>query len=320
MTDAVETMAYTGEVPWHRLGVHVDPTLTPDEILCAAQLDWDVEKTPMNTDNGIPITEHFALVRNRAGNRDVLGICGKEYIPTQNKEAFTFFNEFCESGDMTMETAGSLMGGRQIFGLARIQKNFVLPGDDLVQSYLLLSHPHIWGKALLTMLTPIRVVCMNTLTQAIHKGGPKFVMTHRNRFDVYMQNEAKKTLGIAVKGFVEFEEAARFLAKTEYTDKRLFEYVAAVMQPELLAANDDIKADMLKRNASRVLYLVNKGKGAEMKSAHNTWWGAFNAVTAFYDHDYGQTADARMTSAWFGPNASKKRGALQLAIDFAKAA
>ena len=39
MADAVETMAYAGEVPWHGLGVKVDDTLTPQEMVVAAGLD-----------------------------------------------------------------------------------------------------------------------------------------------------------------------------------------------------------------------------------------------------------------------------------------
>lgn len=324
MVDAVETMAYTGEVPWHGLGSTFEKGASVDEVLRAAKLDWTVEKLPLVAetvnDTTVPLTEHFGLIRNRNGVLDPLGICGKEYTPTQNAEAFTFFTEFCESGGMTMETAGSLMGGRQIFGLARLNRNFALPGDDLVESYLLLSHPHIWGKALVTMLTPIRVVCMNTLNYALRQGGPKFVMTHRTRFDIFMQNEAKKTLGLALNEFETFHQGAEFLSKKEYTDESLFKYIAEFMQPDLLEANEDIKADMLKRNGSRVLYLVNKGPGAELPSSKNTWWGAFNAVTRFYDYDYGQTADARLTSAWFGANASKKRNAFDRAIEYAKAA
>lgn len=327
MTAAVESMAYTGEIPWHGLGATFAPGTSPQEILKIAKLDWTVEKLPLvaydegdDLDSAVHLTEHFGLIRNRDGVYDALGVCGKEYIPTQNEEAFTFFTEFCESGNMTMETAGSLIGGKQVFGLAKLNRSFVLPGDDVTEAYLLLSHPHIWGKALITMLTPIRVVCMNTLAMALRKGGPKFVMTHRNRFDIAMQNEAKKTLGLALTEFEVFHQGAEFLAKREYTDETLFKYIAETMQPELLAANEDIKADMLKRNASRVLYLVNKGRGSELQAAHNTWWGAFNAVTSFYDHDYGQTSDARLTSAWFGPNASKKRAAFDSAIEYAKAA
>ena len=328
MTAHVESMAYTGEIPWHGLGTTFTPGISVEELLKVAKLDWRVDKVPLwsiregeEMHDGIPLSEHFALERDRDGVYDILGICGKEYIPTQNDEAFQFFTEFCQSGSMSLETAGSLMGGRQVFGLAKLNRAFELPGGDLTEGYLLLSHPHIWGKALVAMLTPIRVVCMNTLTLALRSANfGKFQMVHRQKFDITMQNHAKKTLGIALNEFEIYKQGAEFLASKEYTDDSLFKYIAESFQPELLAANEDIKADMLKRNAQRVLYLVNKGRGSELTAAHNTWWGAFNAVTSFYDHDYGQTADSRLTSAWFGPNASKKRAAFDLAVDYAKAA
>ena len=49
MTHAVETMAYTGEVPWHGLGTEVNNTMSPKEMLKAAQIDWTVSKRPAYT-------------------------------------------------------------------------------------------------------------------------------------------------------------------------------------------------------------------------------------------------------------------------------
>ncbi len=47
MAHEVETMAWANEVPWHRLGVGVDENLTPAQILRVADLDWSVERKPV---------------------------------------------------------------------------------------------------------------------------------------------------------------------------------------------------------------------------------------------------------------------------------
>ena len=49
MAAAVESMAFAGEVPWHGLGVPVEDTMTPEEMLEAASLNWTVSKRPAYT-------------------------------------------------------------------------------------------------------------------------------------------------------------------------------------------------------------------------------------------------------------------------------
>ena len=74
----------------------------------------------------------------------------------------------------------------------------------------------------------------------------------------------------------------------------------------------------LARSAKQAMSLVETQPGAEF--APGTWWNAYNAVTYMTDHELGRNADNRMSSAWFGQNASKKITALDLALDMADAA
>src|SRR5690348_7269280 len=152
----VETMAYRNENaasrPWHGLGNAIDHDATPEEMLTASELDWTVSKRPLfapaakpsatetpNLDNLMSVPDYFALVRD--SDNKVFGPCGKEYVPTQNRQAFDFFKKFTQVGHMRMETAGSLQGGRQVWVLAKIPKTITLPGGDLVEGYLLMSSP-----------------------------------------------------------------------------------------------------------------------------------------------------------------------------------
>src|SRR6056300_831084 len=97
MSHEVETMAYAGEVPWHGLGVPVSNDLTPEEMLKAANLDWEVKKVPMeySFDDDGPVLEvpnKFALVRATDGN--LFDIVGPGWRPLQNEDAFELFNDF----------------------------------------------------------------------------------------------------------------------------------------------------------------------------------------------------------------------------------
>ena len=133
MAHNVETMAWANDVPWHGLGIKVSGELTPLQMQEAAQLDWTVSKRPSYTidapewseDVGIMQTPNtFHIVRD--SDNTVLSHCGRDYIPIQNEDVFKIFKRFTEAGHMTMETAGRLKNGGEIWGLAKISEDFEL--------------------------------------------------------------------------------------------------------------------------------------------------------------------------------------------------
>ena len=316
MSHLVETMAYAGETPWHGLGTKVDDALSPEEMMVAAGLDWTVSKRPIfvQTDDGGDRTtdEFFAIVRD--SDHRILSPCGSKYLPTQNREVFKFFDQFVKAGNMTMGTAGSLNNGKQIWALANIQRGFTLPGGDEVQGHLLISHPHTWGKSLTVMFTPIRVVCNNTLTAALGDSSNRFRMSHVRQFNVDVQEEAKTALGLATEQLDQFEQAANLLAKVQYDEKQLNQYISRLFQPSSVTED---RAE-LNKVSETVHQCIHTQPGAAM--SEGTWWSALNAVTYYVDHKAGRDRNASLTSAWFGPRASTKRQALNLAMEYAEAA
>ena len=169
MVAAVETMAYAGEVPWHGLGTKVPHDLSTDEMLKQSGLNWSVEKLPtyVNAPSGQEKTGSFALVRS-SDNKVLAPSVGQNWNPVQNKEAFDFFSEYVEAGDLEMHTAGSLMDGKMVWALAKVKQSFELFKGDEVENYMLFSNPHQFGKSIDIRMTPIRVVCNNTLTYRIY--------------------------------------------------------------------------------------------------------------------------------------------------------
>lgn len=328
MAHLVETMAYANETPWHGLGVQVSDALDPQQMIEAAGLDWTVSRRSLFTTqepgpNQVQATlrtdDWGVLVRN--SDNKILGPCGKNYIPMQNADVFTFFDRFVKAGHMKMETAGSLDGGRQIWGLASIQKGFSLPGQDDVNGYLLLNQPHVWGKSLTIMFTPIRVVCNNTLTMALNASSQstaKFTMPHVREWGSEIIQRAETALGIATHQLDAFKTTAELLARTSYQEKQVTEYIAKLFNPALVAENDEITRDQFTRTADEVYNCIHTQPGATL--SEGSWWSALNAVTYFVDHKAGRNRDASLTSAWFGPRAALKRKALNLAVEYAEAA
>ena len=175
MAHQVETMAYAGQVPWHGLGVPVSNDLTPQQMQEKAGLNWKVRELDsfIEIDGEKTLTGLKSLVRE--DNKKILTNVGENWNPVQNDDAFNFFSEYCMSGDMEMHTAGSLKGGQMVWALAKVKESFDLFGDDKVDSYLLFSNPHQYGKSIDIRFTPIRVVCNNTLTMSLESKADRSV-------------------------------------------------------------------------------------------------------------------------------------------------
>lgn len=321
--DAVETMAYAGEVPWHGLGVRVDSTWEPDAMAVAAGVDWEVRSLPIKAKN--PNTNKYSIpvdgfnVITRMSDHKILGPCGPRWKPVQNMESIDFFKKFTEAGHMTMETVGSLDGGKQVWGLAKLQKEITLPGDDVVSGHLLLSNPHIWGKSMTIMFTPIRVVCMNTLMMALRHGNQKFRHPHSVEWSESQAAKAEEALGLGEKLMEDFGEKANALAEKVVDDRVIDYYLAKVLCPEAVTEGKrgaiNVDTGLLNRQFETVKEFVGTQPGAHLKSSEGTLWGALNAVTFFFDHHYGKSADSRITSAWFGANRITKQKAANEAFE-----
>lgn len=314
MSHEVETMAYAGQVPWHGLGVEVRNDLTPVQMMEKAGCDWTVEQQPLVTATGLEIEDKVALVRT--SDNTVLDVTGKDWKPVQNEDAFNFFAEYVAAGDMEMHTAGSLKNGRNVWALAKVNESFSINGDDQVDSYLLFSNPHEYGKAIDIRFTPIRVVCNNTLTFSLQSASKNFVkLNHRSEFDADM---VKQQMGLASEKFAQYKEMAEFLSSRRYTAESLIQFYNEVFPFTHKSAEEVTKAEDLSKNAKAAMDVLYTQPGANY--AEGSWWQALNSVTYLTDHKLGRNADSRMQSSWFGVNQTRKLKAVNKAVAYATAA
>jgi phage/plasmid-like protein (TIGR03299 family) len=173
--------------PWHRLGVVTPDVLTAADAIKVAGLDWTVEKNPVFkkkaviTEDGVgteyvEVENRFVLERSTDGLD--LAVVSDVYKPFQNEQAFSFMDYLVGSGEAKYETAGSLRQGRVIFISMETPKEIILPGDDKIQTYLLLRTTHDGSGKISVYVVTVRVVCMNTLTWAINGAKHSFGFTH----------------------------------------------------------------------------------------------------------------------------------------------
>lgn len=309
MVNGQAAMVYSGETPWHGLGTKVDANSTTEQLLKAAYLDWTVDKVPayIDIDGEKVLTGSQALVRS--SDSAILSMVSDNWNPVQNTEAFEFFQEFIDNGDMEMHTAGSLKSGTIVWALAKVKESFELFGGDLVESYLLFTNPHQFGKAIDVRFTPIRVVCNNTLSMALRNNAEHQVsITHRSAFNA---EQVKTTLGLAHMRLDEYKEAAEYLGKVRYNAEQMSKYFTKLF-PKTNGA------DGISRLGQEMMDAVEVQPGA--KFAEGSFWQLFNAVTYVADHQAATTRDNRLYNAWYGQMRQKKQAALQLAVKMAQTA
>ena len=316
IVDGKAQMAYAGDVPWHGLGVKVSNDLTPEQMLKAAGLDWTVDPVDLFAEVGGNrlATGHRALVRS--SDQRVIDVITDDWNPVQNSDAFEFFNDFVAHGDMSMETAGSLKDGKIVWALAKVKESFDLfGGKDRVDAYLHFTNPHQYGQSIDVRFTPIRVVCNNTLTLSLNTKSKNMVkVSHRRQFD---GNQVKEALGVAKQKLAKYKEMAEFLSQKRYNNENVVDYFKRIFP--VLTTKADSKKE-LSNSAERGLDIVKFDSQPGAEYGKGTFWELFNTVTYMTDHEIGRSADARLTSAWYGANKNLKTKALELAVEMADAA
>jgi phage/plasmid-like protein (TIGR03299 family) len=275
MAANVETMFYVRETPWHGLGTRVMEAPDSRNALIAAGLDWNVVQEPIYTEAEDLIAGYKANVRD--SDRRVLGVVTDRYKVIQNREAFEFTDELLGAG-VKYETAGSLQNGRRVWLLARLPHEYIISGEH-ISPYLLFSNTHDGSGAIKAALTPVRVVCNNTLNLALSTAKRSWSMIHTGDIKGKMQ-EARDTLFLAEKYMDSLGKEFENLRKIKMTDKQVMEYI------EVLLPIGDGSTPQQIRNMKRLQedMKIRYFDAPDLKEVGNNAYRFINAVSDFATH------------------------------------
>ena len=312
-------MFYTGERPWHGLGVELDKPATAEQAIKAAQMGWEVKKVPVHLPDGVEIPGHFATVREDTGV--ALGVVGDQYQPIQNKNAFSFFDSVVGEGQAIYHTAGSLGQGERVWILAKLPEIIRVTVEDVVEEFLLLTNSHNGWSSLRMFYTPVRVVCQNTLNMALGGAARKGIAI-RHSGDIRNKiGEAQRALGLAIEFYSEFAEVSALLRNRALAMKELDVYLKGVV-PDPKGGAISTRAQNVRQEMTR---LFESGKGNTLPGVRGTLWAAVNAVAEYADHvrsprakDPADRASNRLESIWFGSGATLKSRAWDQALVLVK--
>jgi len=237
----VETMFYVRVPPWHGLGICVEEALSSYDALEKSGLDWSVTQRPIMTSAYEPIPGYRANMRS-TDNR-VLGVVTDRYKVVQNHEAFAFTDALLGEG-VRYETAGSLNDGKKIWLLAKLPDKYFLEGEE-IEPFLVFSNTHDGSGAIKVAMTPVRVVCQNTLNLALSSSKRVWSTIHVGDLASKM-DEAHCTLSLAQSYMGKLGAELHSLNRTRLSDAKVMEYI------EMLLPMDDTPTEKHKNNISRI--------------------------------------------------------------------
>jgi len=288
--NGVASFASFREPAWHGLGTVFTEEKTTTEMLSAANLsNWNVRLEDVNIPSHLSSDKNYQYVvrTNPTDNSqtDILGVVGERYHVLQNEDLFSFGDNILDGGGR-WETAGSIRGGRVVFGSLALERETVLDPSgvaDKVKTYLLINTSHDGSIAIQASITPVRVVCANTLNLALGSKRGKnaikqsFKIRHTQTANGKVQI-ARETLGLANKYMDAFDVMAKAMIEKEITAGQFNDIIlAAYPKPE-----KDSKGAVKKwENKVDVINDIYTGEFNGMIA--NTAWGAFNALTERLD-------------------------------------
>ncbi len=237
----VESMFYVRYAPWHGLGVRVESALNSREALEASGLNWKVIQKPIMTSNYEPVSGYKANVRE--SDNKILGVVTDRYKVVQNSEAFAFTDALLGEG-VRYETAGSLQDGKKIWILAKLPDKYIIEGEQIAP-YLVFSSSHDGNGAIKVAMTPVRVVCQNTLNIALSTAKRMWSTVHVGDL-AHKMDEAHNTLLLAEKYMGKLGTEFANLRKVRLSDQKVMEYI------EFLLPMDDNPTTTHKKNIERI--------------------------------------------------------------------
>lgn len=328
-------ISYTGATPWHGLGIHVDANMTPEEMLVAAGMNWEVELRSLSVSRTVMLDDGTGLSRCiwnhksmerfkgvvRTDTGHVFAVPSERYKPVQNLEIARFFHDWCDAGSAELCVVGALNNGAKVWALAKIKGDYAIGSKssaDKQLSYVMLATSHDGSLRTIAMGTSVYVVCWNTMSAALAQSGlgtkdqrkNVFSLSHRARFTDAMKQRAAQTVEL-----IQEQQLNTADMGNAFSDVRS----GASLIDAIATDQDSEKKPEESRLGKALIDAIVNSPGNSLPSRNGTLWGAVNGVTWYADHSRGNTQESTLNGGWFGAGAQLKQEAVKIAYDMSGA-
>lgn len=323
MKDGEVAFALRGAPAWHGLANRTfaqDEHVSTSDMLNAAKLaDWNVRLEDVQYPAGYRSnSDLFMVTRTNPFDQgtDVLAVVGKRYRVFQNEELFTFGDNILDGG-ASWESAGSIKNGKVVFGSMVVPREFTLDpqgANDKTVTYLLVHTSHDGSASVQASITPVRVVCQNTLNMALRSTKQSFKLRHTLKVEGRVA-EARRVLGLSFAHMDEFETIAKALFETSMDNAQWDKLVNAVYpQPDATQAPQVMTKWQAKRDLLDEIYF----QSPTQSTIKGNYWGALNAMTERIDYfRTGRTANGEAligAASGFDPVVNAEKGRILSAV------
>jgi phage/plasmid-like protein (TIGR03299 family) len=273
----------------------------------------------------------------RLDTHKLLGIVTENYGVVQNEDAFKFIDTLV-TGKMAdaehtpvIETAGVLGQGERVFITAKFPDDIILDnkGNDRVEMYVVFTTSHDGKGAVNCLVTPVRVVCNNTLNLAMKVNSGKLSLRHsRNimeRLDLRAQENAEfvyKTLQMydIYKNSLEAEfkhlqniklaeqDLMRILAEVAYEDDDL-----KIYKESKEVYNAEISKSAINK-INKMRDVLESGVGQDSDDKSSGMW-LINGITSYFQNyaNY-KSEETKFDNIQSGPASKKLQRAYELVL------
>lgn len=323
----------TKEPGWHGLGKVVMDAPSPKEALQMAEQDWQVEQVPLfgrrkqilcdadgnmvETTTEMDIPHKVANVRSDTGT--VLGVVGDGFSVIQNADLIPVIYAAAANESVTIETAGSLRGGKEVWFLAHL-KTFLLGERDMNMTYAMFLNAHDGTRSLTVFPTSIRVVCHNTkaisLRQADNAGLSLNLRHSRNLMDRIpdIQTCLRGAAAVAERE----QKKAEALAAARLNDDEvnsLFVRIYERLYGAFPRSREDAPAKWTRAHKKMEKWVHTMHKECRELNTEPSAWLVANAVTGWIEHDRtGRKGVDRVHTQILGQAATAKEQVFQTAL------
>ena len=275
----------TANIPaWHQLGTVLDGAFTAEQAMELGRLGgWNVRKSPLFVaETGRPAEGAYATIRDspfEPGQTDVLGVVGETYHPVQNEEMADILNILVDESGAVFDTAGSLRGGAQTFVTMKLPGHMLIGGVDAHEMHVAAVNSHDGNSAFSLLVTPVRIVCANTLSAALGGARNTIRLRHTQGLRRNLIDDARRALDMTFDYLDAFQAEADQMINTQLTLDRFEEIVANEFGTTSEVPHVAAKA----RN--KIEDLCSLFADAQThEQVRGTVWAGFNAFVEYADH------------------------------------
>lgn len=311
---------------WHGLGLVTDTPMSATEAAAHIRLPR-ISTESLLLANGQQ-TGYKAVLGEHEGELTVYCVVREHYRQIDHAAFVAAWDRVIRQ---PIETMGLLGKGETLFISTKLP-TIEVKGDE-TEMYLLGINPLTGNEATAIRITPVRVVCQNTLqlsasTGLVHQWRVVHTSHAARQFEEHLRRAweirtakveaVKEALELLASTRVTREQRDRVLADVYPVPEYPAELLARAESPDVLSRLAAIERDrgaQLQHRERCVALFEGEGRGSQTPAAAGTAWGVFNAVAEYEDYFRPRRQEE---SRAFGTGADRKAAAFDACLALAR--